>query len=91
MGRRPSSLILTVENTGHKRVSDLSALAQLYCCWHILAVSDQIEKALRTALGERDKWPEWGAKNRERFERCFKQAWTHSDYADLVRRMLVAT
>ncbi len=36
------------------------------------SVHMQIEQALRSVLARRDEWPEWGTKNRERFESLFQ-------------------
>ena len=51
----------------------------------------QVERAIREALSRQDDWPAWGAKNRQRFESQFQLHNDRSDYADFVRRSLLAT
>ena len=51
-------------------------------------LANEIEQALRAALARRNDWPEWGAKNRHRFESHFQLDDIRSDYDEFVQRVL---
>lgn len=81
--------ILATDWRGNRDVLGQSPGGMLFPTDVPLAI--QIERAIREALARRNDWPEWGAKNRRRFESQFQIHNDPSDFVDFVRRSLPAT